>query len=412
MQNNETNPGRRFDIVVWGATGFTGRLVVEYLMERYPSGQSLRWAVAGRDEDKLSELLQAFDADTRPATITADSHDVASLERMTKDTRVVISTVGPYARHGDELVAACVQNGTDYCDLCGEVQWMRKMIDLHDAKARASGARIVMSCGFDSIPSDYAVRYLQSLAQQKHGNYCNKITLLVRAMKGGASGGTFASMLNAVSEAANDPRIAKVLRNPYALNPPSSVNLPNQRDQSGARLVTSEGVWTAPFVMAAVNTRVVRRSHALEEFRYGTDFTYNEAVITGHGLGARLKATGIALALRAFIVASAIPFLREKVVRKRLPAPGDGPDAKQRAEGFFNLLAVGTLADGETLRVRVKGDRDPGYGSTSKMLAEAAVCLATDPLQSEGGCWTPTTALGDMLFDRLQKNAGLSFEEA
>ena len=412
MRNNENTTGRRYDIVVWGASGFTGRLVVEYLLERYPPSASLCWAVAGRDASKIGEMLNDFGHATRPEILVADSHDAASLDRMTRDARVVISTVGPYAKFGDELVASCVRNGTDYCDLCGEVQWMRKIIDRHDDAARESGARIVMSCGFDSIPSDYAVRQLQSRALKEHGAYCKDVILLVRAMKGGASGGTFASMLNAVSEATKDPEIAKILRNPYALNPDSNVDLPKLHEQSGAQLVTTEGVWTAPFVMAAVNTRVVQRSHALENFRYGSDFRYSEAVIAGRGLGGRMKATGIALALRAFIVASAIPFLREKVLRKCLPAPGDGPDAKQRAEGFFNLLVVGTLANGESIRLRVKGDRDPGYGSTSKMLAEAAVCLAVDQLQTEGGCWTPTTALGDELLDRLQKNAGLSFEAA
>ncbi|MGI9205658.1 MAG: saccharopine dehydrogenase family protein [Woeseiaceae bacterium] len=411
MENNPAQENTRFDVIVWGATGFTGRLVVEYLLQRYPPGERLRWAVAGRSQSKMDSLLyELIESGERPPTMLADSHDPASLEQMTQATRVVLTTVGPYAKYGSELVAACVRNGTHYCDLCGEVQWMRKMIDQHQSAAEESGAKIVMSCGFDSIPSDFGTWFLQQQAQRQHNQLCERITLLVRAMKGGASGGTFASMLNAIDEARRDRNVARVLVDPYALNPAGVHRGADPRDQSGAVLNTPTELWTAPFVMAGVNTRVVRRSNALSGFAYGKDFRYHEATITGKGLPGRLRATVMAIALRLFVVASAIGFTRRWVVEKLLPDPGEGPSKNERENGYFNLLLIGELANGSIIRARVKGDRDPGYGSTSKMLAESAICLALDETVVGGGCWTPVTAMGQSLYERLNANAGLSFE--
>lgn len=401
---------RPYDVIVWGATGFTGRLVVEYLAERYPVGETLRWAVAGRDQGRLEKVLdEHFEKRPRPDILTADSNDPASLTELAQSGKVILTTVGPYARYGTPLVEACVENGTDYCDLCGEVQWMRKMIDRYQSRAEVSGARIVMSCGFDSIPSDIGVMSLQQHAQATSGTACKDIVLLVRAMKGGASGGTFASMLNAIKEARSDRDVARTLVDPYSLNPDGERQGPDGRDQTGARFNKDAGVWTAPFVMAAVNTRVVRRSHALLGYPYGKDFRYNEATMTGKGIGGGLRARLMSVGIGAFMLASAFDFTRRWIVEKLVPAPGEGPSRSERENGYFNLLLLGKTSDGDTLRLRVKGDRDPGYGSTSKMLAESAVCLACDAPAVGGGFWTPAAALGTLLRDRLEQNAGLSF---
>ena len=323
---------------------------------------------------------------------------------------MVLTTVGPYASYGSALVEACVANGTDYCDLCGEVQWMRKMIDRHQAAAAESGARIVMSCGFDSIPSDLGVHCLQQHAKETFGAPVSEVHLLVRAMRGGASGGTFASMLNAVTEARSDRDVAKILAEPYALNPVGQRSGPDGSDQNGARFNALAGVWTAPFVMAGVNTRVVRRTNALLDFTYGDDFRYSEATITGNGIRGRVKAMLGGWLLGAFVLASAFEFTRENIVRRFLPAPGEGPSREQRENGFFNLLLTGRAADGSLVCLRVKGDRDPGYGSTSKMLAESAISLASGDCHRDGGFWTPASAMGERLRARLETHAGLSFE--
>ena len=404
---------REFDVVVWGATGFTGALVTEYLSKRYGVDGPLRWAVAGRNLAKLDALKQDLGAAANElTTIVADSYDDDSLGHLARNTRVVLTTVGPYARFGSRLVAACVQSGTDYCDLAGEVQWIRKMIDEHHDEAAATGARIVNCCGFDSVPMDMGVWYLQKSALEKYGRYCSSITTLVRAMKGAASGGTIASMLNLIEESLADRGIARTVSHPYCLNPADERDGPDQRDQRDARYDEVSGTWTAPFVMAAVNTRVVRRSHALQGFPYGREFRYHEAVIAGRGIRGRLKAVFAVLGLGAFMLAASFRLSRRLMQRFILPEPGDGPDHEAREAGYFNLLQIGTLPDGTIIRARVKGDRDPGYGSTSKMIAECAVCLALDNLSSHGGVLTPATAMGRPLHERLQKNAGLTFELA
>jgi short subunit dehydrogenase-like uncharacterized protein len=407
MSSKQSTEDRDYDVIVWGASGFTGRLVVEYLADRYPPGGDVKWAVGGRSKDKLDEVLEGiiFSAD-RPDVIVAESHDQGSMQRLASSARVILTTVGPYAKYGSELLEACAAAGTDYCDLCGEVQWMRKMIDQHQSTAEKSGARIVMSCGFDSIPSDIGVLRLHQLAQQVHGSTCSEMTLLVRAMKGGASGGTFDSMLNAIDQARQDKNIVRILVDPYALNPENERNGPDGRDQSKAVFNKEARAWTAPFVMAGVNTRVVRRSNALLGYPYGKDFRYGEATLSS----GRMKATLMSWGLKLFVLASAIPLTRKMIIKRILPKPGEGPSRDERENGYFNLLLIGKLENGSIVRLRIKGDRDPGYGSTSKMLAESAICLAKDKLTVNGGCWTPASALGDLLRERLESNAGLSFE--
>ena len=402
---------RDFDIVVWGATGFTGALVAEYLISQYGVGESLRWAIAGRSEDKLETLRQALGPKAAALpSIVADSFDEQKLADLAVKTRVVISTVGPYAKYGSPLVAACVANGTHYCDLAGEAQWIRRMVDQHHDAAIESGARIVHCCGFDSVPMDIGVWFLQQEAMRRFSNYCVSIQMLVKATRGGPSGGTMASVLNLIKEARADRSVAKVLGDPYGLNPPEERHGPDGPDQRNVRFDKGAGTWTAPFVMAGINTKVVRRSHALLGHPYGRDFRYHEAVMMGEGASAWLKSSAMTAGLGGFMAAASFDVSRGLLERFVVPKPGEGPDREQRENGFFDLRQFGELADGTIIRSRINGDRDPGYGSTSKMLAESGVCLARDELSSEGGVLTPASAMGDALLERLQENAGLSFE--
>jgi short subunit dehydrogenase-like uncharacterized protein len=406
---SETN--REFDLVVWGATGFTGALVAEYLLAQYGTGGSLRWAIAGRSEDKLAALRESLGSEAASVpTVVADSFDEDQLAAMAASTRVVISTVGPYAKYGSPLVAACVAAGTHYCDLAGEAHWIRQMVDQHHDAAAASGARIVHCCGFDSVPMDIGVWYLQQEARKRHGAYCSSIAMFVKATRGGPSGGTMASITNLIKEARADRSVARVLGDPYGLNPPDERKGPDGADQRNVRFDELPGVWTAPFVMAGINTKVVRRSHALLGYPYGRDFRYREAVMMGKGASAWLKANAMTAGLGGFLVAAGFDFSRGLLERFVLPAPGEGPSREQRETGFFDLRQFGTLPDGTVIRTRITGDRDPGYGSTSKMLAESGVCLAKDDLASGGGVLTPAAAMGDALLKRLQENAGLAFE--
>ncbi|MDX1518458.1 MAG: saccharopine dehydrogenase NADP-binding domain-containing protein, partial [Woeseiaceae bacterium] len=351
-----TTDTREFDVVVWGATGFTGSLVAEYLLDAYGANGSVRWALAARDESKLAALRESLGGGAASLpTILADSNDESSLDALTRRTRVVLTTVGPYAKYGSKLVAACVQNGTHYCDLAGEAQWIQKMIDEHHDRAAASGARIVHCCGFDSVPSDMSVWFLQQQAQARHGDYCHSITMLVKAMKGGASGGTFASMMNIIRESRADRSIARALANPYTLNPPGEREGPERRDQKSAELHEASGLWTAPFVMAGINTRVVRRSHALQGYPYGRDFRYHEAVVAGQGAAGRVKANMLTAGIGAFVTAAAFDLSRSALERFVLPAPGEGPDEEARENGFFDLRTWGELADGTVIRGKTTG---------------------------------------------------------
>ncbi len=402
---------RQFDVVVFGATGFTGKLVAKYLVERYGVGGELRWAIAGRSSGKLeavrSELGdEAADLDI----IVADSGNQDALAAMAASTRVVLTTVGPYALYGSALVAACVEAGTHYCDLAGETQWIRRMIDAHQERAAETGARIVHCCGFDSIPSDLGVMFLQQQAQATRGEYCSKIALYVKATKGSLSGGTLASMTNIMEEARQDRSVMKILADPYALNPAAERNGPDGADQRDLHFDAAVNSWTAPFLMAGINTRIVRRSHALSGYPWSREFRYREATLTGSGTSGRIKGAMLAMIMGGLVLGLSMRPTRNLLQKLFLPAPGEGPSPKAQEAGFFNLLLVGHFADGSQLRAKVTGDRDPGYGSTSKMLAESAVCLAKDDLATAGGIWTPATAMGDALLRRLRDNAGLTFD--
>ena len=403
---------RDFDLVVWGATGFTGRLVAEYLFGRYGAGGDLRWAMGGRSESKLEQVRAGLGEGAEKVPIlVGDSHDPASLQAIVTRARVVCSTVGPFARYGSELVAACARHGTHYCDITGEVQWMRRMIDAHEGTARESGARIVHACGFDSIPSDLGCLFVHDAMRQAHGHPCEEVKLRVRRAKGGFSGGTAASMLNALEEALGDRDVRRVLGNPYSLNPDGERSGPDGPDQRGAAWDPDVDSWTAPFVMAAINTRVVRRSNALSGYAYGREFRYGEAVMTGRGPAGWARAVGLTAGLGGFMTIASMSPGRALLRRLALPKPGEGPSREKRESGFFDLLLVGK-GGGAEVRARVRGDRDPGYGATSKMLGESAVCLARDAgdLRVAGGFWTPASSMGSRLIDRLRDNAGMSFD--
>ena len=408
---SEHQADREFDVIIQGATGFTGTLVAEYLLRQYGIGKDLRWALAGRSKDKLHDVQkQLGEAANDLDLIVADSFDKSALQSLASRTRVVLTTVGPYALYGSDLVAACVDAGTHYCDLAGEVQWIRKMVDTHHERARETGAKIVHCCGFDSVPMDIGVWFLQHAAQEKYGQYCESISMLVKASKGTASGGTLASMMNLIKESRDDRNVARTLIHPYSLNPEGDREGPDERDQQRVIYRDDAKSWTAPFVMAGVNTKVVRRSHALAGFPYGRGFRYDESVMTGRGFSGWLKGTIMTVGIGALVFFASYKWSRNLLQRFVLAKPGEGPDRQLQHEGFFNLMQIGVLADGTVLRSRITGDQDPGYGSTSKMLSECAVCLARDELGVDGGVLTPAAAMGAPLIDRLRENAGLTFE--
>lgn len=403
--------GKRHDLVVFGATSFVGQILTRYLFERHGVGGDLDWAIAGRSEAKLSDVRTALgDGAAGLPLLMADAADDDALADLCASTRVVISTVGPYALYGEPLVRACARSGVDYCDLTGEVQWIRRMIERYEDDAKASGARIVHCCGFDSIPSDLGVWFLQTQAEIQFGEACESVRMRVKAAKGGLSGGTVASMINIAKEAGADPQLRKELANPFSISPDGHRSNARQPSLKGAEFDRTLNAWLAPFVMGAINTRVVHRSNALQDDRYGKEFTYDEAIMTGRGLKGRAAAYAMTGALGAFFTASAIGPTRW-VVEKLVPKPGQGPSPEEQASGFFDLRFVGRTGNGKTMITRVTGDRDPGYGSTGKMLGEAGLCLAFDvPKDQPGGFWTPASLLDGKLLERLQNNAGLVFE--
>ncbi len=408
---SKSDSTRKFDVIVWGATGFTGTLVAEYLLRQYGVDEDLQWAVAGRSDAKLATLIDSLGPKAASLeTIVADSFDPESLRSLAHQTRVVLTTVGPYALYGSALVEACVEAGTHYCDLAGEVQWIRKMIDQHQERAEQTGARIVHCCGFDSVPMDIGAWFLQQEAKERFGQYCKSITLLVKATKGSASGGTVASLINLIEESREDRDIARILVQPYSLNPEGERDGPDRRDQQSVLYHDEARSWTAPFVMAAVNTKVVRRSHALAGYPYGKEFRYQEAVMTGDGPAGWAKAAAMTAAIGSLVLGASFAPSRALLQKFLLPEPGEGPDRELQEKGFFNLMQIGILPDGTVLRTRITGDQDPGYGSTSKMLSECAVCLARDPIDVGGGVWTPASVMARPLLKRLTENAGLTFE--
>lgn len=400
------------DIIVFGATSFVGKLVAEYMLARYPAGSDVNWAIAGRSESKLAALKQALgEGAAHLPTLVVDASDHEGIGKMCDAAKLIISTVGPYALYGEALVKACASSGTDYCDLTGEPQWIQRMLKRYEAVAKISGARIIHCCGFDSIPSDLGVYFLQQQSLDKLGRYCDTVKMRVQAMKGGASGGTIASMLNLVKEVSKDPSLRKLLANPYALCPEGHGFKARQINIKSGCYDPDIQAWIAPFVMAAINTRIVHRTNALLDIPYSSEFKYDEAVVTGKSAKGSVKATAMSIGLGGFMMASAIPPTRWLLESFVLPKPGEGPDKKARETGFYSLDFVGTTSAGQKLTCRVTGDRDPGYGSTAKMLSESALCLLKE-LPNDvlpGGFWTPASGMGDALITRLETHAGLTF---
>lgn len=383
-----------FDIVVYGATGFTGRLVAEYLAAHYEGDRELKWAMAGRSLDKLKSVRDAIGAPADTPLIAADASDAASLKAMIDQTRSVITTVGPYLLHGNELVAACAESGTDYFDLCGEVPWMRRTIDAHHATAQRSGARIMFSCGYDSVPFELGAFFVQEEAKRVFGAPAARVKGRVREMRGTFSGGTAASGRAIFEAASKDPSLLALVRDPFALTP----DFTGPKQPPGNKPVFDEDLqsWLTPFFMANINTRNVHRSNMLMGFPYGREFVYDEMQITGPG------EEGEALAKR--IVAA-----NNRMATSAGPKPGEGPSKEERENGFYDLLFVAIGPDGRQVRASVKGDRDPGYGSTSKMISECAICLLRDTPDVPGGIWTPGAAMRHRLIKRLEDHAGMTF---
>jgi short subunit dehydrogenase-like uncharacterized protein len=397
---------RDFEVVLWGATGYTGRLVAE----RLAADAGLAWALAGRDRGRLERVRDEL-ARRAPhlrdlPLLLGDAGDPASLAAIAARTRVVCTTVGPYARYGSDLVAACARAGTHYCDLTGELPWIRRMIDAHHDAARAAGARIVHCCGFDSIPSDMGVWMLHEAALAR-GRRLARVDAWFGESSGGFSGGTFASLLGVLDEAQRDPAVQRLLDDPYALDPTPRTGGPDGPDARGVSWEPRLGRWTAPFVMAAINTRVVRRSNALAGHPYGRDFRYTERMTLPAGPAGLPAALAVAGGTALTGVVTRWPWLRAAIAR-RAPRPGEGPTPAQRARGFFVARLIAACDDGTSLRGRVEDRRDPGYGSTAVMLSESALCLARDPLATPGGVLTPASAMGGALLKRL-RDAGMTW---
>src|SRR6266404_212135 len=386
----------KFDIVVYGATGFTGQLVAEYLAANYKGDASLKWAMAGRSKDKLASVRDAIGASADTPLIVADASDPASLKAMVAQAKSVISTVGPYQLYGSDLVAACVAAGVDYFDLSGEPVWMRQMIDAHEATAKSTGARIVFSCGFDSIPFELGVFCAQEEAKKVFGAPVNRVKGRVRAMKGTFSGGTAASARASFAAAAKDLSLVAMFQNHFVLTP--GFEGPKQPRANKPALDEDMGQWAAPFVMASINTRNVHRSNMLMNFPYGRDFVYDEMILTGPGEQGEANAKRVVAAVNA-----------ERIGAVNAMKPGEGPSKEERENGHYDLLFVAIAPDGRQARAVVRGDRDPGYGSTSKMISECAICLLHDTPEVPPGIWTPGAAMGHKLIKRLTDHAGLTF---
>ncbi len=398
---------QEFDIVVYGATGFTGKLVAEHLMRVYGAEGDVRWAMAGRDEEKLKTVRNDIGAPYRLPIIVAGATDSNALDTLAHRARVVITTVGPYQLYGEGLLAACAKAGTDYVDLCGEPNWMAAMIAKYEKTAKESGARIVFSCGFDSIPFDCGVWFLQQEAKARFGAPVRDVRGRVRKMKGAASGGTMASMLATFEAMRKDPSIATQMADPFVLSPE---RLAAQPDGEAPTEDADIGSWSGPFVMASINTKNVHRTNALAGYPYGRDFTYSEMMMTGPGAKGKQRAKAIVSQSKLQRALLGFAPTRALLQQFALPKPGQGPNKEQREAGMYDVLYVGTAADGRTLRASVYGDKDPGYGSTSKMITEAALTLNDTSRQTTpGGVWTPAAAMGDALIARLQERAGLRF---
>ena len=379
------NPKAEFDIIVYGATGFTGRLVAEYLAQTYGVGGDVKWAMAGRSADKLAAVRDEIGAPRDTPLVVADASDPASVKAMVARAKAILTTVGPYQLYGSDLVAECAAQGTDYLDLSGEPNWMAEMIGKHEAAAKQSGARILFSCGFDSIPFELGVYFAQKTAKEKLGAMVPRVKGRMRKMRGGLSGGTAASGRATMAALQKDPSLFALMINPFALTP--GFTGPPQPPGNKQEHDPDVGAEVGPFMMAAINTKNVHRSNLLQGHPYGTDFVYDEMSIIDPNTPAAFA----------------------DMPAEGGPQPGEGPSKEEREAGFYDALFIAIAPDGRKVQVSVYGDKDPGYGSTSKIIAETAIALVNAP-DVAGGIWTPGAALGDRLVKRLSDKAGLTFK--
>jgi len=384
---------REFDLVVFGASGYTGKLVAEYIQNEYRGDQSLKWALAGRNKDKLAGIKEDLNLESDLTILKVDSNDQESLDAMTSAAKCILTTVGPYQLYGSNLVESCAKNGTDYVDLTGEPGWMYEMINEHKETAKKSGARIVFSCGFDSIPFDLGVYFVQQAVRDKFGKPAQHVRGRVKAMNGEFSGGTIASLGATMATLKEKPELIKVLANPFSLT--EGFEGPTQLDDSKVLLDEKLNMWVAPFVMAPINTKNIHRSNALLGHEYGEDFCYDEMMIAGEGEEGKQIADAMT---------SANPMGGEDV-----PQPGEGPSQESREQGNYDVQFFADIDEG-CIEARVTGDMDPGYGSTSKMITESAMCLIHDCNDLSGGIYTPAPAMGNKLIKRLIEKAGLTFD--
>lgn len=404
---------RKYGIVLYGATSFVGQLVAAYLQKflaEDDSSNEVSWAIAGRNQQKLEQVKKQVGNSELPLII-ADSEDADSLNEMAAQAQVIISTVGPYLKYGEPLIKACAENGTDYVDLTGEALFIKDMLDKYQQTAKDSGARIVNSCGFDSLPSDLGVLFTQNCAQKAHGEYCDTINMRVKAAKGGLSGGTVSSMATIFEEIAKDKSLRKQLANPYILNDDAKRPNVRQENVSLPQWDADNERWVAPFIMASINTRIVHRSNQLRDYQYGRDFKYDEAIWLPAGLKGRLMSYGMTAGIAGFAASMMFKPSRDLLNEHVLPKPGDGPSKSEQENGYFDIRFFGYTNKNYQVLTKVTGDKDPGYGSTCQMLAQSALCLLQDISKEQvaGGFWTPAAAMGETLIERLQNHAGLEF---
>ncbi len=398
---------RDYDVVLYGASGFTGKQTVAYFAQHAPP--SLRWAIAGRNRDKLAAVQKSLN--TTADILIADSQDQAALQTIAARTRVMLTTAGPYALYGSGLVAACVRHQTHYVDITGETVWVRELIDRHHAQAAQDGTRIIPFCGFDSIPSDLGAYLMARHIQTKLGTSCRQIKAYFQ-MAGGVNGGTLATAFNLYESGQ-----AKTARDPFLLNPQPVTEreaIQQNQDPTAARYDSDVSAWAAPFVMGPINTRVVRRSQALfDEWQqpYGAEFSYQEFMKFNGALG-WMSATGMSAGGSLFELALASPL--RPLMKAALPAPGAGPSEKTMNEGWFRCELLGLTDNGQKVRGVIKDKGDPGNRATVKFLCESALCLALKENElpggkERGGVLTPATGLGDVLAERLRQ-AGMVIE--
>ena len=380
----------KYDFVIYGATGFTGKLVVEYAIKQYNNNNEVSWAIAGRNNEKLEHVKEKYNLPSNIGKIVVDSNDQDSIDEMVSQTKCVLTTVGPYQLYGEKIIKTCISAGTDYVDLCGEPGFMHKIISECSTEAKETGARVVFSCGFDSIPFDLGVLFVQEEVMSKLNKYAPSVRGRVRAMNGEFSGGTAASMKATMAALQSDPELINILVNPHALC--DGIQGVQQDDDSKPKYDEELNTWVAPFFMAPINTKNIHRSNKLMNHIYGENFKYNEMWIQGPGEEGK----------------AAAEFISTMNPLGDAPEPGDGPSRESRENGNYDVLFCADV-DGETIKASVSGDMDPGYGSTSKMIAESAVCLVKDCEDLAGGIYTPAASMGKKLIKRLESNAGLTF---